>query len=414
MQLHTLCPPVNCIVSPWLHGMHRARPVQVTTMLRLKRGHDHPRRFPRFADLSFFIPQLLGEDMGRFISEQSQYGDVRRTIATARAELDELLRAAAAEVGPPTPSRGEGTRQGMLLPPVPGASGRDLQGDTSGELGSPIMPGLPPRHGSQPEIRVGSGGASVSMGGFQVEQDRSSAPVLLGGHRRATFDANPAGDPHSAQPGSLALRQMPSSTTQQQVQLRKQWGVPAAVSGGPQRSVSADRRRARTTVAAADGENIEAAHEDVVAPLRSPQLPKTSSWRRLATDAGGGDGERLSPSRPTFSSGQSRQVSMPRLRSPESGEEQDGTGATAVIGAPGTSYSGTCAQQHAGRQISMPAGRKPAARQGLPGIRTAQGAAVGQGGQQGQGGKGGTEVDKKGRMVQLRDDMDTQVWCMVV
>ncbi len=192
-------------------------------MVLLRRGHNHPRRLLRFSNLGFFIPQLLAEDCERFVSEQQRYGDIRRSIGAARAELDELLRAEA---------RAAALAKAAANVEEAAAEGEGEE-DSEGQLPSAFQAG--------PAVQQSrAGGRTPPNNATRNAEDRSSASQVRRGAGTApgvNQVASPSAHPQYARSQSLEREKLPD--IQEQASAGK---LPSVISGPATAPVPPKRR----------------------------------------------------------------------------------------------------------------------------------------------------------------------------
>ncbi|KAL6753838.1 hypothetical protein V8C86DRAFT_421959 [Haematococcus lacustris] len=161
-----------------VHAARRRTMLVVLTMIRLKRGLHQPKRFMRFGNLGFIIPQLLDEDCNRFIAEQQHYASIRAAISTARSKLDSLLRGTAADPPQPlpgphaSPQPSPKTMPGNACPTACDSLTRVYgSGAGTSSMQRPTPPTL-----SQPNSRAESGRGESEAAGVAVVPPSTTAP----------------------------------------------------------------------------------------------------------------------------------------------------------------------------------------------------------------------------------------------
>ncbi|KAG1666285.1 hypothetical protein FOA52_004766 [Chlamydomonas sp. UWO 241] len=90
-------------VAEWrlrVHAARRRTMLVVQTVVRLRRGLNHPRRMDRVDSFSLYIPMALADDCGRFVEEAERCATLGVAIRSARAEAssDAALMSALADM----------------------------------------------------------------------------------------------------------------------------------------------------------------------------------------------------------------------------------------------------------------------------------------------------------------------------
>ncbi|KAL6752576.1 hypothetical protein V8C86DRAFT_2751570 [Haematococcus lacustris] len=197
-----------------VHAARRRTMLVVLTMIRLKRGLHQPKRFMRFGNLGFIIPQLLDEDCNRFIAEQQHYASIRAAISTARSKLDSLLRGTAADPPQPlpgphaSPQPSPKTMPGNACPTACDSLTRVYgSGAGTSSMQRPTPPTL-----SQPNSRAESGRGESEAAGVAVVTPSTTAPGSATASvptSRLLQKQTSADSPQSSQVGAGAAGQKP-------------------------------------------------------------------------------------------------------------------------------------------------------------------------------------------------------------